>query len=455
MAGARGCDRRPKSRDEPGQEHPRAGHGSCAQDPQPDDVFQWFCQGHSGVCLFSVVGLCWLKERADAAKVIEKAIGGPLPERVPSGCKGSVDKTPTGLLAHVSAKMCRPAAQLGREDSDSEDEDEACIQVGHSQFHAYLERRISPEVRLQQAQRMLQGQNKEHNAKVQKMQAAGAQERQAQERRHEGELREAAQLRERKERQNSEEHERSLAALRERQVALEAAMREEFGVGALETLRLTRALALAEGEKALAQAELDFVRRGLEAQAKMPAEEQAKAKALKEGPDANPSATPATGRETEHAGVVQTQAASQQRVAELKTKLARMVEKCAQLSADKEDLQDLHSPLLLQNDILQSKLDAFFLVGSCLGEFASDTGLVTAGKTAMVALRLNARGETQAARQAMGSTVRAFLESPAVQLAHVQHVAASLTLEARPPPGASVGDLRQPIIDLIMREKFS
>ena len=123
-------------------------------------------------------------------------------------------------------------------------------------------------------------------------------------------------------------------------------MRAEFGVGALETLRLTRALALAEGEKALVQAELDFVRRGLEAQAKTLAEEQAKAKALKEGPDANPSATPGTGRETEHAGVVQTQAASQQRVAELKTKLARMVEKCAQLSADKEDLQDLHLSLI-------------------------------------------------------------------------------------------------------------
>ena len=90
----------------------------------------------------------------------------------------------------------------------------------------------------------------------------------------------------------------------------------------------------------------------------------------------------------------------------------------------------------------------------CLGEFTSDTGLVTAGKKAIVALRLDARGETQAARQAMGSTVRAFLECPAVKLARVQHVAASLTLEARLPPLASVGDPRQPIIDLIMREKF-
>ena len=30
-------------------------------------------------------------------------------------------------------------------DSDSEDEVEASIRVGHSQFHAYLERRISPD----------------------------------------------------------------------------------------------------------------------------------------------------------------------------------------------------------------------------------------------------------------------------------------------------------------------
>jgi hypothetical protein len=210
--------------------------------------------------MFSAIGLTWLKAckgKPSEAKIIKEAIGGTLPEKTPDGCKGSLKGKETGLLAHAAAKKVRAHARGKGDSSDSEDEDGAVIQKGHELFHAYLDRRISPAAQLAQAKKMMQGQHKEHNAKMQKVhethhqrEEAGLQERRQLVRRHEQERQEL-------ERKN----EKSLQALQ-----------HEFGEHiydkALQAYKqahkLERLEAITRQKLNDAEFQLDVMRRGLE-----------------------------------------------------------------------------------------------------------------------------------------------------------------------------------------------
>ena len=107
------------------------------------------------MCIFSTIGLAWLKDRPDRATVIEKAIGGALPERTPAGCKGSLKGGETGLLQHAENKKRRAPALGQGESSESEDDDEAVQQKVYVLFHAFLDRRISPGAKHAQKERTL------------------------------------------------------------------------------------------------------------------------------------------------------------------------------------------------------------------------------------------------------------------------------------------------------------
>jgi len=177
--------------------------------------------------MFSAIGLSWLKGRPSAAKIIEEAIGGTLPEKTPDGCKGSLKGKETGLLAHAAAKKVRAHARGKGDSSDSEDEDGAVIQKGHELFHAYLDRRISPAAQLAQAKKMMQGQRKEHSAKMQKVHETHHQ-------REEAGLQERRQLvlRHEKAQQEHREHEEALKATHRELESSVQRWEDEFGKGA-------------------------------------------------------------------------------------------------------------------------------------------------------------------------------------------------------------------------------
>ena len=401
-------------------------------------MFARFCDAKDTcVCIFSAIGLAWLKGKPSKARIIEEVIGGTLPGKTPDGCKGSLRGGQVGLLEHAAAKKRRAHAR--GDSSDSEDEDVALIQKGHELFHAYLDRRISVERQLREAKRKMQGQHREQNKKLQKVhetnhqrEEAGAQERR--------QLVQRNQELERKEQQERKEHQEALEAAHR---TLENSMQllgKEFDQGAFDMLKQARKLERVEAEKRLIQMELIITRRGLVEVEKRRKEELA----------ANLLEIQETNREVEQ----EREAQIKGRVDELKTKLERKQQECAELTDEKETLEDLSGPLLRQNDILQSKLDAFFLVGACVAECASDDAkLRGVGRDTLWKLRHEARGETEAARKVMRETVRAFLEDPAVKLAHLKHITASLTLDGRDSSLQSAEN-KLPYIELIMREKF-
>ena len=433
-------DRRDEERGQPpqGPPHNQATHGSSAEEEPHNQVFARFCDAKDTcVCIFSAIGLAWLKEKPSAARIIEEAIGGTLPGKTPDGCKGSLRGGQVGLLEHAAAKKRRAHAR--GDSSDSEDEDVALIQKGHELFHAYLDRRISVAAQLREAKRKMQGQHREQNKKLQKVhetnhqrEEAGAQERR--------QLVQRNQELERKEQQERKEHQEALEAAHR---TLENSMQllgKEFDQGAFDMLKQARKLERVEAEKRLIQMELIITRRGLVEVEKRRKEELA----------ANLLEIQETNREVEQ----EREAQIKGRVDELKTKLERKQQECAELTDEKETLEDLSGPLLRQNDILQSKLDAFFLVGACVAECASDDAkLRGVGRDTLWKLRHEARGETEAARKVMRETVRAFLEDPAVKLAHLKHITASLTLDGRDSSLQSAEN-KLPYIELIMREKF-
>ena len=214
----------PRSQDRQGS----SAEGSSA-DPPCDRVFAQFCkETRTCVCIFSTIGLTWLKDRPDRAEAIAKAIGGALPERTPAGCKGSLKGGETGLLQHAENKK-RTAPTLGQgESSESEDDDEAVQQKVHELFHAFLDRRISPGAKHAQKERTLAGQSKEHRAKIQKITAAAdarvASAEQA--------TREMAQRHQEEKGEWERErraHEQAMADLRERGDATIRQLEEEFG----------------------------------------------------------------------------------------------------------------------------------------------------------------------------------------------------------------------------------
>ena len=384
--------------------------------------------------MFSAIGLTWLKAckgKPSAAKIIEEAIGGTLPEKTPDGCKGSLKGKETGLLAHAAAKKVRAHARGKGDSSDSEDEDGAVIQKGHELFHAYLDRRISPAAQLAQAKKMMQGQHKEHSAKMQKVHETHHQ-------REEAGLQERRQLllRHAKAQQEHREHEEALKATHRELESSVQRWEDEFGKGAYDYLKQERKLQLVEEEKRKIRIELKVTRRYLEEQEKRRKEELA----------ASLLEMQETNREVEQEKEAQIRADSKRRLDEIETKLERKEKECEELSDEKDDLHDLSKYSGLQNDILQSKNDAFFLVGICVAEFASEAELAEVGKATLSKLRIQARGETQTARGVMRETVRAFLENPAVKLAHLKYIAASLTLGSQDSALAYIG--------LIMGQKF-
>ena len=324
-------DRGREERGQPpqGPSHSQARQSSSAEEEPHDRVFAQFCdEKNTCVCIFSAIGLTWLKERPGEAKIIEEAIGGTLPERVPDGCKGSLKGGETALLDHAAAKKGRARVRGKGDSSDSEDEDQAMLQKGHAKFHAYLERRIPPTARLKQAHRMLQGQNKEHNAKVQRVQEtnqqrveAGVQERRELVRRHE------------QERQESErKNEKSLQALQ-----------HEFGEHiydeALQAQKQAHKLERLEAETRQNKMELDLMRRGLE-EKDMQRKEELEAKLME---------VQETNREVEQEKDQEAEKRLQQKKQELQQLKVRQEEKDEEakrrLQKKKKDLAELQEEL--------------------------------------------------------------------------------------------------------------
>ena len=421
-------DRGREERGQPPQGPPHSqasgSQGSSAEDP----VFAQFCdEKDTCVCIFSAIGLAWLKGNPKAAKIIEEAIGGTLPERVPDGCKGSLKGGKAGLLAHAKAKKGGAQVRGKGDSSDSEDEDQAMLQKGHELFHAYLDRRISPRAQLAQAKRMMQGQHKEHSAQKQKLHET-----------HHQRERQLVQHHEQEKQQERKEHQEAVEAERCKLESSMQALEDEFGKGFYDNAKQARKLEQVEAEKRLIQMELVITRRGLAEQEKQRKTElAAKLVEMQE-----------TNREVEQEREVQIKASSKWRVDELVAKLERKEEECTKLIDNNEDLEDLSMTTVRQNDILQSKLDAFFLVSVCVTEFASDAKLAKVGRDTIWKLR-TARGETENAIKLMREAVRAFLEDPEVKIAHLKYIAASLTLDGR---GLAENPLAY--IELIMRQKF-
>ena len=437
---SRDRDRRDDRRDDRGREergqppqgppHSQASgsQGSSAQEQPQDPVFARFCdEKKTCVCIFSAIGLAWLKGDPTAAKIIEDAIGGTLPERVPDGCKGSLKGGKAGLLAHAKAKKGGAQVRGKGDSSDSEDEDQAWLQKGHALFHAHLDRRISPRAQLAQANRMMQGQHKEHSAQKQKLQET-----------HHQRERQLVQHHEQEKQQERKEHQEAVEAERCKLESSMQALEDEFGKGFYDNAKQARKLEQVEAEKRLIQMQLVITRRGLAEQEKQRKTElAAKLMEMQE-----------TNREVEQEREVQIKASSKWRVDELVAKLERKEEECTKLIDSNEDLEDLSMTTVRQNDILQSKLDAFFLVSVCLAEFASEAKLAKVCQATIWKLRM-AQGETEGAIGLMREAVRAFLADPEVKIAHLKYIATSLTLDGR-----GLGENTLAYIDLIMRQKF-
>ena len=113
-----------------------------------------------------------------------------------------------------------------------------------------------------------------------------------------------------------------------------------------------------------------------------------------------------------------------------------------------EDLEDINTPLQVQCDRLQTKIDAMFLVGACVAggtDSRHDPELSRLGTVTLSQLRLLPPAATGTQ---VGKVVHGFLENNYVKVDAVKAGALGFTLRVE-------GSSRTQMIQLIMAQKFS
>ena len=131
-----------------------------------------------------------------------------------------------------------------------------------------------------------------------------------------------------------------------------------------------------------------------------------------------------------------------------KSTMAQMTELVHIKKEAVEDLEDLTTPLQVQSDRLQTKVDAMFLVGACVAggtDSRHDPELSRLGTVTLSALRLLPPAATGTQ---VGEVVHGFLENNYVKVDAVRAGALGFTLRVE-------GSCKTQMIRLIMAQKFS